>query len=554
MFRLRVPNFSVWFFISLASIIILFLFVVYPLFSLLTASFTAPETGGFSLAGYREFFATEEYVDATINSLLLGFGTTIGALAIGVPMAFVVARYDFRFKNIIAMLPLVTFVLPDIIVCQSWILVFGNNGVVTNFMWDYFKIEMPTFYGWTGLFYVMILQHFGFVYLMTLAAFKGIDVTLEEAAHNLGSSPWRIYRTVTIPVLTPAILVSAMVVFTLAVDNFGVPIIVAQRIPILSVTAYNTFISELGNEPVMQSTMAMVLVAIVTTILVIQKGYIERRVYEMEAGRSPPVRPLTGLASKIVGGGLMFFISLSLLPVVIITVGAFTLSKGPVMHWGSFSLTSLKKLLIFASEALYNSFFLATIATVFGVIFSILVSYLLVKKRSGMTNVLDFMAMLPLAIAGTVLGIALVNTYNTGSVVLTGTWMIMATAYFVRRVPFSIRTASSVLFSIKNSIEEASINLGVPPGRTFLNVILPLMRPAVISAAILMWVTTLSELSATIVLYTAGLSTMPIQIFQAIDSGYMGPASAYSIVLIASIFVPIFIAIKVFKIDVFASR
>ena len=98
-------------------------------------------------------------------------------------------------------------------------------------------------------------------------------------------------------------------VFTLAVDNFGVPIIVAQRIPILSVTAYNTFISELGNEPVMQSTMAMILVAIVTTILIIQKGYIERRVYEMESGRAPPVRPLEGMASKFVGGGLMFFIS-----------------------------------------------------------------------------------------------------------------------------------------------------------------------------------------------------------------------------------------------------
>ena len=194
----------------------------------------------------------------------------------------------------------------------------------------------------------------------------------------------------------------------------------------------------------------------------------------------------------------MFFISLSLFPVVIVLVGAFTLSIGPVMHWGSFSFGSLQKLILFAPEAMYNSFFLATIATIFGVIFSVLVSYLLVKKRSAMTNVLDFMAMLPLAIAGTVLGIALVNTYNTGTVVLTGTWMIMAVAYFVRRVPFSIRTASSVLFSIKNSIEEASINLGVPPGRTFLKVILPLMRPAVISAAILMWVTTLSELSATI--------------------------------------------------------
>ena len=551
---IRIPNMSVWFFISLGSLALLTLFVIYPVFSLLVASFTSQETGGFSLAGYTEFFSTDEYVEATVNSLILGAATTMGTLAIGVPMAFVVARYEFPMKTIVAMLPLVTFVLPDIIVCQSWIMVFGNNGVVTNFMWDVFGLEMPTFYGWTGLIYVMILQHFAYIFLMVLAAFRGIDLYLEEAAQNLGSSPARVYRTVTIPVIAPAILVSAMVVFTLAVDNFGIPVIVAQRIPILSVTAYNTFISELGNEPVMQSTMSMVLVAIVATVLVIQKGYLERRVYHMEAGRAPLVRPLTGLSAKFVGGGLLSVICLSLLPVVIVAVGAFSLSKGPVMHWGTFSIESLRKLLLFAPEAMYNSFFLATIATAFGIVFSVVVSYILVKKRSFMTDILDFMIMLPLAIAGTVLGIALINTFNTGTVVLTGTWIIMAIAYFIRRVPFSIRTASSSLYSIKSSIEEASVNLGVPPGRTFFKVVLPLMRPAIISAAILMWVTTLSELSATIVLYTAGLATMPIQIFHSIDSGYMGPASAYSLVLIVSVFVPIILAIKVFNIDVFASQ
>ena len=532
----------------------LVLFVVYPISSLVTASFTSAETGGFSLGGYAEFFSTEEYVDATVNTLLLGFGTTLGALAVGVPLAFVVARYDFPFKSIIAMLPLITFVLPDIIVCQSWIMVLGNNGVLTNFMWDFFSIEIPVFYGWFGLLYVMILQHFAYVYLMIIAAFKGIDVHLEEAARNLGSSPFRVYRTVTIPVLTPAILVSAMVVFTLAADNFGIPAIVARQVPILSVTAYNTYISELSNEPVMQSTMAMILIAIVVIVLIIQKGYLERKVYQMEAGRTPPVRSLKGVGAKIVSGGLIFVICLSLLPVVIVAVAAFTLSKGPVMHWGSFSMESMNRLLLFAPEAMYNSLFLATVATAFGVVFSVLVSYLLIKKRSPLTHALDFMIMLPLAIAGTVLGIALVISYNTGTVVLTGTWVIMAIAYFIRRVPFSIRTASSVLHSISDSIEEASINLGVPPGRTFLKVILPLMRPAVISAAILMWVTTLSELSATLVLYTAGLATMPIQIFETIDSGFMGQASAYSLVLILSIFVPIFLAIKVFRVDVFASR
>lgn len=550
---IRLPRISIWTVVTLIALGILGLSLLYPLSSLFTASITSPETGRFSLAGYAEFFATDEHVAALINTLILAFVTTIGAVVLGVTIAFVVARYDFPFKTTVGLLPLAMLVIPDIIVCQAWIMVFGNNGFVTNFFWFNFGIVLPQFYGWTGLVFVMILQHYSYIYLMVFAAFRSIDGSLEQAAQNLGSSPLRIYRTVTIPVLAPAVLVSAMVVFSLAIDNFGIPAIIAPRVPILSVAAYNTFISELGSDPVMQATMSIMLVLIATVVLVVQKRYVERRVYQMEAGKAPEVVKLTGLRGGLTSGALLGFILATLLPVMIIMVAAVTHSRGPVLHWGEFSLANLQRAIIFTPEALYNSFFLAFLATMVGTAFSIIVSYILVKKRSALTNVLDFVCVLPLVIAGTVLGIAMINAYNTGAVILTGTWFIMAMAYFVRRVPYGIRTMSGPVHAIKDLLEEASINLGVSPLRSFLKIILPIMTPAILSGAIFMWVTTLSELSATIVLYSAGLSTMPIQIFQQLNSGYTGPAAAYSAILMVSIFVPLVIAMRVFKIDLFGT-
>jgi iron(III) transport system permease protein len=195
--------------------------------------------------------------------------------------------------------------------------------------------------------------------------------------------------------------------------------------------------------------------------------------------------------------------------------------------------------------------FLATAATVFGAAFSMATAYCIVKKRTGATKALDLALLVPLAVAGTVLGIALVATFNSGWLVLTGTWILMALAYFIRRMPLGVRSAASALYNLRDSIEEASISLGVKPIPTFFKVVVPVMRPAVIATAVLIWATTLSELSATLVLYYGGMSTIPIEIYQQIDSGRMAIASAFSVILLAAIFVPLFIARTVFKVDPF---
>lgn len=189
-----------------------------------------------------------------------------------------------------------------------------------------------------------------------------------------------------------------------------------------------------------------------------------------------------------------------------------------------------------------------------GITFSAIVSYLIVKKRNILTPALDYLTALPLALSGTIIGIGLIMSFNTGFLPLTGTASIIVLAYIVRRLPFGIRNSSSTLYNIPNSIEEASISLGVPPVSTFFKVVLPLMLPAVAAAAVLTWTTTVAELSASIIVYSGGRETMPIQIYKLIDSNLMAPASAYGLVLVAVILIPIIVATRVFRIDLFSSK
>jgi iron(III) transport system permease protein len=297
----------------------------------------------------------------------------------------------------------------------------------------------------------------------------------------------------------------------------------------------------MGGNPSMAGAISMALVSITLLITIMQKYWVERKSYAMSALRPPEIRRLKPLPTFCIWFFCSFFVFLSLFPFLVVIISSVTKTQGPVMYFGQFSLRNLANAIQIAPRPIFNSFFLATAATLIGMVFGLGVSYLVVRRQGPVTYLLDILIMLPLIIAGTVLGIALAVTFNKGRIVLTGTWMILVLAYFIRKVPFSIKTTSSVLRQIDTSVEEASINLGVPPLRSFLKVIVPAMLPGIMAGAIIMWVTTLAELSSTIVLYYGPWTTMTVQIFQYIGSGDFGPASAYATILIISVLIPLFI-------------
>lgn len=537
-------SFQAWNIILVVICAVLFFAVLYPILYIFKASFVNSETGAFSLKSYITFLHYPYYLRCLGNSLLVSTLSTFLALAIGIPFAFFLSRYRIPGKNLIRTLGTLPLILPTFIGAEAWLILLGRNGLFAK-IFQCLGMRMPSIYGWKGIVLVFTLQFFPFVFLMVSAALNDIDRSLEEAATNLGAGKLRVFFTVTLPVVTPAILSGALVVFYLCIENFGVPVLIGEDFRVLSVQAYNEFISELGGNPAMAGALSMILLAITLGLTIFQKYWVERKNYTMTSLNPIPVKRLQLLPTFLIWIFCAGVVFVALFPFAVVMVSSITKTQGPVMYFGQFSLDNFIRAFTIAPRPIINSFFLATTATLIGIVFGIVVSYLLVRKRGVVSYLLDLLVMLPLAIAGTVQGIALAVTFNKGIVVLTGTWMILVLAYFIRKAPYSIKTTSSLLQQMDPSIEEASINLGVPPVRSFVRVVLPIMLPGIIAGAIIMWVTTLAELSSTIVLYYGPWATMTVEIFQRIGSGDFGPASAYATILILSVLIPLFVLNRV---------
>lgn len=541
---------SVWFWLSAAVLLVLVVFLAWPILNILSSSVFSVGADGRS--GWATMLADMRYPRAIGNTVLLGLVVTATTTVIGVPLAYLTARHDYPLKALVAILPLVTLVIPEVIAAQTWLMLLGNNGFVTGSLRDA-GIDMPSFYGWPGLIVVMTFTYYAYVYIGTLAAIRGFDVQLEEAAQSLGTSPAASRLKVMVPVILPSVLASALLVFTLVVGNFATATILGHQVELLSTLTYQASVSEMGANPVMQSTLATTSVGIVLVALFFQRRVVARGRYEIVQGRGAAPRRLRGPGALMLAAGVAVVMAISLLPLATLVAGALTVARGPVMRWGQWTTAHLERALLTEPTPVINTVLYAGAATLIGIAFSTLVSYLIVKKRNPLTPALDYLSSLPLALSGTVIGIGLLMSFNGGWLPMAGSASIIVLAYMVRRLSFGIRNASSTLFNIPNAIEEASISLGVPPVRSFAKVVLPLMVPAIAAAAVLTWTTTVAELSASVIVYSPGRETMPIQVFRLIDSGLMAQASAYGLVLIAVILVPIVVATKVFRIKLFTS-
>ncbi len=387
-------RFLPWGALAAICIIVNAVFVLYPLLTL-TANGFQSAGGGFSVDGFRQFFASRDYLEGLRNTLALGVLVTTTSTLVGVPFAFIVARYDFPMKGLVALLPIATIIIPEVIVCQSWLLVLGNNGLVTNALRTTVGVEIPSFYGWGGMAFVMTLTYYTYVYLGTLAALRGFDGQLEEASRSLGRTPAQTVFRVVIPTIVPAILVNAMIVFTLVVGNFAIAIILGARVPLLSIQTYNSFVNEMGGNPVMQSTLSLVMIALVASVLFVQKRVVERRLVQMTQGRAPAAIRVASWQGAVLTGFVLLVVVLSFLPLATMFVAAFTESRGPVVRWGTVSLAGIERALTLGVDPILNSLKFASLATVAGILFAVLASYLIVKKRTLATQVLDYLVVLP---------------------------------------------------------------------------------------------------------------------------------------------------------------
>ena len=250
-----------WHLIMLGGIGLCLLFVAWPLAELVRQSFWGQTSRTWGLENYQTFFGSGYFLRALRNSLWVASGTTVLALAIGLPAAYVFHRYLFTGRPAMRVLTLLSMMSPPFIGAYAWILLFGRGGMVT--LWaQSLGISLPTIYGPYGIMLASALSLYPMVFLVVGSALARMDGVLEEAAASLGKKPWGVFCSVTLPLLRPAIITAGMLVFLGTIAEFGLPNLLGEgeRFPVLATLAYDLYLSEIGGEPGMAATTSTVLV------------------------------------------------------------------------------------------------------------------------------------------------------------------------------------------------------------------------------------------------------------------------------------------------------
>ncbi|HUX21990.1 MAG TPA: iron ABC transporter permease [Spirochaetia bacterium] len=519
-----------WTLVTLLGYAVVILFLILPLFNILGSSFIGRNTGRFDLSNYREFLSKPYYYVTMLNSLIVSVGGTIGSVLLGVPLALFTTRYLIRGKALLSTLAVLALLSPPFIGAYSWIIMLGNNGFLRNFFTS-IGVGFPQIYGPFGIILVYTLQHYPFVFLLVSGALSTVDRSLEEASENLGSRGTKTFFRVTLPLVTPSLTTGALIAFMISLADFGTPMILGRNFRVLPTMAYNLFTSDVGDNPGLAATVSMFLILVSTIVLFLQRYAAARRKYSSTLVNRPVVKRLHGARNFAVHLVCYLIVGLSTLPLAIVVLYSFRKTKGPVFHPG-FDLGSYQQVFHQVPRAIFNTLFFSIAALVVIVVVGTLIGFVLARRNTIPSRVLDPLLMIPYIVPGTVLGIGFVVAFNRRPIYLVGTAAIMILSYFIRRLPYSVRSSASILKQIDPSIEEAAINLGARPARSFFKVTLPLMAPGVLSGGIMSWVTAVNELSSSIVLYVGATATMTVRIYLAILDGYFGTASALATLLL----------------------
>ena len=543
--RLGKVKLDFWFFTKLFVISGMMLFIVYPFYTILTKSVFSNKEEGLTLYNFIRFFTKPYYYKTLLRSLVVCGATVLTTTLIGVPVAYVMTRYNIAGKQLLHILIIMSLMSPPFIGAYSWIILMGRNGLVAK-MFKAFGMTAPTIYGREGIIFVFTLHLFPYIYLYTSGAMNSIDSSLEEAAENLGMSKLKRIWTITLPVILPSILAGCVMVFMTALADFGTPMLLGEGYVVLPVLVYNEYMSESAVNPYMASALSVIIVSCSLLVLTFQKLVIDKRNYQMSSLRPPQETKLTGWKRVLVSLPIYIVVFLAFLPQIVVVCQSFVERSFSGMVKG-INLNNYKAILSRLGTNIRNTYVFSLVAIVFIIILGILVSYILVRKKGKIASLIDTLIMFPYVIPGSVLGIGLIVAFNRKPVVLVGTAAIMIISYVIRKLPYTVRSGSAFLYQMDPFIEEASINLGVSPMKTFFTVTARMMLPGIMSGAVLSWITCINELSSSIMLYSGKTSTIAVAIYQEVTRMSDGTAAALATILTVTTIISLLIVFRLTK-------
>lgn len=512
----------------------LLLFIVYPLAILLVDSAYVDGTITFSV--FMRIFKMTAFRKAITNTLFLGVVTGIGATVIGFLFAYVDSYVDTGSKaikkifNTVSILPVVS---PPFVLSLSAILLFGRTGMITR---GIFNLSTNSLYGLPGVALVQILSFFPVCYLMLKGLLKNIDPSLEEAARNMGASRWKVFTTVTLPLLLPGLGNAFLVSFIESVADFANPMIIGGNYDTLATSIYLQLTGAYDKSGA--TAMAVVLLTISMGLFILEKYWLERKSVATLSGKATRERSLIN-DSSVKRPLLTFCVCISLFVLLMYAL----VPLGSLFKlWGrDYSLSFKWYEYVFKNRGyrvFTDSILLSLIASPITALFSMIIAYLVVKRRFKGKGFMEFAAMLAMAVPGTVLGVGFIRGFNSGLFhsgilqSLYGTGIILVIVFIVRSLPIGTRSAVAALRQIDKSIEEAAYDMGADSGKVFTSVTLPLIKDSFFSGLVTTFVRSITAISAIILLVTPKFLLITVRINEHAEKGNYGIACAYATILI----------------------
>ena len=509
--------------------LLLGLFVVFPLVTMLATAFV--EDGRVSLSTLSAIVARPSHRAAFANSLLLStlvglMGTTLGFL-----FAFTVARANLR-PTLVRMLDAATLlplISPPFTTSISFIFSFGPRGLIS---YELLGLKGSNVYGLASTLAAEVLTYFPIAYLTLRPVLSGISGNLEEMAFSLGSRRLNVFRTVTLPLAVPGLANAFLLLFAASLADFATPLILAgNAFPVLPTEAYLqiTGLFDLKGGAVL-SVLLLVPAAIV---YVLQRAWVARGHYVTvtgKAGAQSAIRSVTPAVRALLFGAC------ALVALFILYLYALLIFASLVAAFGADHAWTLRHYHVIFTEgrkAIADTLIIALVGMPLGGLYGVLVGYLVARGRGIGRQAMEIVSMINYALPGTIVGIAYLIAFNDPPIALTGTALIIIACYVFRYSPAGIRTTIALLQQIDKSLEEASRSLGARSGTTFRRVTLPLVMPAFLAGVSVVFIRSMTAISATIFLVSIGWTLITVRILENMTELSLGPAAAFSVFVIA---------------------
>jgi iron(III) transport system permease protein len=518
-----------------ASTVLTFVYlvvVVWPLIMVLRKSVLSG-TGTFTWANFSKFFNTKLYVNSLGHSLIIGFGVTVLSLVIGYVLAYLMTMFKVHGRGIIQVLILASMMSPPFIGAYSWILLLGNNGIVTQTLRNFLGVNVPSIYGLPGILAVLTLQLVPLIFTYLMGAWRTVDVSVLEAAESMGCTGARRAFRVVLPLLVPTVLAGSLLVFVRAFADFGTPMLIGKGYQTMPYQIYSAATGEVASNMPFAAALSVIVIVLTLLIFFVQRYVSNRNSFAMNAMRPIEAKQLKSAPSVLVHVIVYGYLVISLLPLLVVIVSGFRLTKmGQFVPGVHFTLANFTAASSDILRYVKNTFELGLSALVVLVIIAVIVSYITVRRPNPVIKVLDALTMVPYVVPGLVIGIAFLLTFSTPPLAITGTAAIMVIALAIRRMSYTIRSTTALLGQVNPSIEEAAQSLGASKVKTLVRVIVPVLAPGIFAGAVLSWVTIITELSTTLFLYNTNTQTLSLGIYATVIRAQLGTAGALSTILL----------------------